>query len=84
MILFILEVNFLVPLFLAFFVDLLSRLLCCIWNEMVVALFCNYLASLWVRVVGCGGYDLHHMLLAFPGRFKVIKLPDSLLCDDGF
>jgi len=33
------EVNFLVPLFLAFFVDLLSRLLCCIWNEMVVALF---------------------------------------------
>ena len=50
---------------------------------MVVALFCNYLACLWVRVVGYGGYDLHHMLLACPGRFKVIKLPDLLLCDDG-
>ena len=82
-VLFILEVNFLVPLFLPFFVDLFSRLLCCVRSEMVVVLFCNYLACLWVRVVGCGGYDLHHMLLTCPGRFKVIKLPDSLLCDDG-
>ena len=51
---------------------------------MVVALFCNYLACLWVRVVGCGGYDLHHMLLAcpdlkllnFPIRFYVMMIPE--------